>query len=564
MISTAATTASSADTDHLELCVTRDSAGWLINLRWLAVGAVLIAVMVAAAGLAGLQPSSVPVLGIATVALALSNVAYQRAQANVTDLPRFVVTQISTDLVILTILLLASGGLSNPFYTLYTLHVLITSAMLTRKHAYAVAGAGTVAIAGLGIAEMTGLVDVRALGGDVTPVAILARVVVGAALLWGVAFVGASACQIVRERERLLAQATGQLRLANDELRRVANSTGDAMFLWADPDNVVWSNQRACADFGCGAAEGPLQGCGKICPHRAVILAALSEGSSQEEEKPVTENGHTRTLRTRAIPLRSGGTQVDRVLLLVHDLTSERAMEQQLLQATKMGVLARVTGAMAHEIGNPLAALAARADLLNHRDDPGFVKESADVLKTQIERIQRLVKSVQRFGRPTGGEGADADVEQVTGDILKIVRLDPRARGITITADVPSDLPRVPVGRDPLTQVYLNLALNALDAMAGEGQLALGARRDGETVELTFTDDGPGLPREMRENLFCPFHSTKPEGTGLGLFFSRRVVTEAGGEIRAEDVPGGGTRFVVRLPAVKADETVEDPWAVPS
>lgn len=528
--------------------LTPQDVTWLIRLRWIAASIAAGAIGVAGATSA-LKPGSVACLGGITVVWAVLNLAYSRWPAPAESVNRRGIGELVVDLSVLALLVGLSGGVANPAFLALVFPVLLATALLPDRVALGMATLASVLVLGLAALGVAGALPT----GILAPLGAgesAARALGGIALFWGVNRLALAIVHLSRERERACRRAAGELLLANSELSMVADSVGDALFLWRDQENVLWSNRRACADFGCGAA-GQMPGCGGICPHRPVVLRAMASGDVAEHETEVAKEGNSRTLRARAIPLKGNEGVPDRVLLVVHDLTSERAMEKQLLQATQMGVLARVTGAMAHEIGNPLASMNARVARLAMDQSPEFVRDSAGVLAEHIERIQRLVRSVQRFGRLSPGDGQDCDGALVVGDVLRMVRLDPRARNAVFEADVPEDMPPVSLGRDQLTQVFLNLAINAVEAMPSGGTARISAKSDGRWILFRFEDSGTGIPREMRDKLFCPFESTKEHGTGLGLFLSRRIVTEAGGEIRVVHGEPKGTTFEIALPGAE-------------
>jgi signal transduction histidine kinase len=551
-----------SDPDELPT-ISAGNVTWLLRLRWVACASALVLTAVARGnGLISVQAAGW-LVGLCAL-LAASNLVWRKLAAGPRNSELLVTAQLAADMVIFTGMVYVSGGLANPIWAAIVFLLLLSVALVREAYAYALTGLASILLALLALFAITGLAP-HELGHSLDSTAVAVRMGIGMVLLWGTTAVAQSASHLSRDRERQVVRAAGELRLLNSELSLVADSVGDALFLWKDDSNVLWSNAGACADFGCGAG-GQMPGCGAICPHRAVVLRARETGESAEQEAVVTNNGRSRTVRARSVPLKHRNNVVDQVLLVVHDLTAERAMEQQLLQATKMGVLARVSGAMAHEIGNPLASISTRVSLLETDQDPAFVKESAVVLRGQLERIQRLVKSVQRFGRHTGGEGNDCSVETVTSEILRMVRLDPRARETIFEADIAPGMPDVSVGQDQLTQVFLNLAINAVEAMPDGGTLRVSACHIGRTVHVEFEDSGLGIPASMKERLFCPFESTKEHGTGLGLFLSRRIVNEAGGELRVRDASPHGSIFELELPVndATAPAVEEGTWATPS
>lgn len=513
-----------------------------MRLRRYAAAGILAAAAVAVA-VGSFELGLLPQVGALAGALVLSNLVYARMKPERAELERHLLIQIIVDLCLLSALLFVSGGLANPLFPGLVFPVMLAVALVTQRAARAVTAFASVLFLVLAAIGAAGWVPTAP---ELSVGALAARAGVGIAMLWVTNGVGHSICALSREREREAARASGELHLLNSELSMVADAVGDALFLWKDDQNVVWSNRRACADFGCGA-EKQAPGCGAICPHRAVVLKAIATGAAAEQEKVVEKDGESRTLRARGVPLRGPSGAIDRVLLVVHDLTGERTMEAQLLQATKMGVLARATGAIAHELGNPLASLSTRVALLQQNQTAEFVQESAAVLNTQIARIQRLVRSVQRFGRSIEGDRGDCDLATVISDVLRKVQLDPRMRRVVLDIVVGDGLPPVSVGRDQLTQVVLNLVINAAEAMPDGGTLKIGAGSGEGFVRLRIEDDGIGIPMQMRQNLFRPIESSKENGSGLGLFLSRWIVTEAGGDIRVLDASPKGTIFELDL-----------------
>jgi signal transduction histidine kinase len=120
--------------------------------------------------------------------------------------------------------------------------------------------------------------------------------------------------------------------------------------------------------------------------------------------------------------------------------------------------------------------------------------------------------------------------------------------GIQVSLDLPDPLPKVLASRDQLTQVFLNLILNALEAMSTGGELDITARHVGDCIELRFVDNGPGLPSEVLDRLFEPFYTTRKRGIGLGLSISHSIIQQHGGTITASNAPGGGAVIVLTLP----------------
>jgi signal transduction histidine kinase len=232
--------------------------------------------------------------------------------------------------------------------------------------------------------------------------------------------------------------------------------------------------------------------------------------------------------------------------------------QERLVRSERLASVGRLAAGLAHEIGNPIAALLGFEELLLMGGlDPAEQRDFLERMKKETERIHRILRDLLDFARPAvatrAGEGAaetPGEVGEAVADVLSLVKPQKALRDVTLRADVAPDVPRVLLSHQRLVQVLLNLVLNAADA-APRGHVTVRAARAGEgRVRVEVEDDGPGIAPEVRDRLFEPFVTTKPvgEGTGLGLAVCRGLVEAVGGTIGLEGV-APGARFVIELPA---------------
>jgi two-component system NtrC family sensor kinase len=242
--------------------------------------------------------------------------------------------------------------------------------------------------------------------------------------------------------------------------------------------------------------------------------------------------------------------------------TTERLTEtrSQLVRSERLASVGRLSAGIAHEIGNPIAAILGMEDLLLDGDLPSETQRDFIVrMKHETERIHGVVRDLLDFARPekaeptSGGQVAPSDVRDVVADVLALVRPQRSFKTITLETEL-GDAPllvTLPAAR--LTQVLLNLVLNAGDAAepSPERRVTVRATRVESRVIVQVEDTGPGIAPSIREKLFEPFVTTKEvgSGTGLGLAVCRGIVEFAGGEIALDDAYTKGARFVVSLPA---------------
>jgi two-component system NtrC family sensor kinase len=231
-----------------------------------------------------------------------------------------------------------------------------------------------------------------------------------------------------------------------------------------------------------------------------------------------------------------------------HELERSQA---QLIQAEKMAATGRLAASIAHETNNPLQAIHNTLHLV------GLPELSDDKRQQYLHMAQgevgRLIEIVQRmldFYRPSRGAVVDTDLNDVLRSALRIASKQLQHSGIHVHTRFATDLPSLPAVPDQLTQVFLNIIINAIEAMPKGGDLRLGTllSEDREWVLVAFRDSGPGLTSERSAHIFEPFYTTKPEGTGLGLSISYGIIERHGGTIEVSSQPGQGATFIVRLP----------------
>ena len=246
--------------------------------------------------------------------------------------------------------------------------------------------------------------------------------------------------------------------------------------------------------------------------------------------------------------------------------------EDQIVRSARLASVGRLAAGVAHEIGNPLSAILGLVELA--RDEDMEADERSELLaraQRETERIHRIIRELLDFARQGGPSDDDdavgqevSDLAEVVGDAVRLVA--PQQGGVPVRVNLEPALPPVRGSADRLTQVLLNLLLNAVDAVreaepgGGKGEVAKcvvwgvhASRAPTEGVELVVEDDGPGIPEAVRDSIFEPFVTSKAtgEGTGLGLAVTHTILERLGGTIDVHDVPGAGARFRVFLPPPK-------------
>jgi len=227
--------------------------------------------------------------------------------------------------------------------------------------------------------------------------------------------------------------------------------------------------------------------------------------------------------------------------------------ETRLAAAQKFSALGRLSASLAHEIKNPLASIKGTAEILREEfpgDHPK--REFVDILFKETGRLQDTVEEILRYakGRPPEREEILEPLAAVARHVGALLERQLREKQVRLSLPENGEAQQLLVEGAKFSQVLLNLALNALDAVGPGGRIWLLAESAGDGGWLiSVCDDGPGVPEAEKERIFEPFYSAKADGTGLGLLISRKIVESYGGSLRATDRPGGGACFEILLPA---------------
>jgi signal transduction histidine kinase len=228
-----------------------------------------------------------------------------------------------------------------------------------------------------------------------------------------------------------------------------------------------------------------------------------------------------------------------------------KAKQEAIVRSEKLASVGRLAAGVAHEIGNPLSVILGFLDILSGSDLPDAERrEYTERMQREAERMSRIIGNLLSYSRTGTGELEPVEVEAAIRAALDVLGPQKVMKGVQVDVSA-GGVPPVTASRDRLAQVFVNLVLNAAEAMVGQGRLSITARHVDGQVAILFEDDGPGIDEGIAPIIFEPFVTSKPEsqGTGLGLSVSQSIVQELGGTLSAHNREEGGACFEIRLPA---------------
>jgi hypothetical protein len=361
-----------------------------------------------------------------------------------------------------------------------------------------------------------------------------------------------------------------QLRAKADELHRLREfsdsiiaSLAEGLFVAGLDDRVLRWNPALESLYGLSRADAvgrPLHdlfGAPFVDALRAARQA--EHGGGTLFRVPLSSrHASARALLVNAAvaPLRTPEGAVAGTIVILEDTTDRVKLEEQLQIADKMASLGLLAAGVAHEVNTPLTGISSYTQMLLDGADPDDPKARLlEKIERQTFRAAKIVNGLLNLARPASTDTGPVDLHTVIADVLSLLEHQLRSGSVQLRRDLASEPPVVLGVEHKLQQVFLNLFLNARDAMPRGGWLSVATRLEGGEAIVEVADTGSGIPPEHLARIYDPFFTTKPigQGTGLGLSISYGIVQEHGGTLTCESQPGLGTRFVLTLPRAAAE-----------
>jgi len=285
---------------------------------------------------------------------------------------------------------------------------------------------------------------------------------------------------------------------------------------------------------------------------------------SQKDVPYGTHDEIVQTIRIGTAELTGDDGQPAGVILQAQDVTEWLELERRMLVAEKLAALHTLSAGVAHELRNPLSAMDLNLHLLDEalKEQGGLARDVThylQVLNAECRRLSAILDNFMRFARPTSMGFHEVDLRKVIAHIMALMQFEAQERKIQLEERVEEGVPTVFGDETQISQVLVNILVNAFHAMPDGGRCSIATQErrnaDHRWVEIVVSDTGVGIKKEDLSHLFEPFYTTKAGGTGLGLAIAYRIMHDHGGTIRVSSVPGSGTTVVMQLPV--AAESLE-------
>jgi two-component system sensor histidine kinase PilS (NtrC family) len=529
---------------------------WLIAFRLVMISSVLLSYLVFELSSRGELPefNLLFVLVAATYVASILHIALLRLLATRPLWHAYI--QFAGDLALVSGLVYFFGGITSPFSMLYLVVIMVAAVILQRRAALTIAGLAYILYAIL----LTALARnwIPALSPLPTDLELSYRISYNLAVhlfgFYAVALLTSYLGESASRAEEELAEKSGSL--ANLEIfhRDVIQSISSGL-ISTDLDARVTSVNRAALEILATTETAllgrPIAASGLFS--EAEWAAAASDRSADRltRSELVVERGAERLPIGFTVTRLTDANNVPTGWIVVfQDLSQWRRLQEELRLKDRMAAVGELAAGLAHEVGNPLAAISGSVQLLSVSIAAGQQERRLlDIIVKESLRLDRTIKGFLRFARPRERAAARFDIAALLAENTALLRNSEEATGgHEFSLELEPESVQLAGDPDQISQIFWNLARNALRAMPKGGKLLILGRLRGESYSIEFRDTGHGMSEEQRAKLFHPFQSFFDSGTGIGMAIVYRIVQEHGGSISVESRPAEGTRIVVSLP----------------
>ena len=529
---------------------------WVIGIRLLVITAVVLPVVLLQLQTEPATPGALGLLAVLAYGLSLLYIVLVRVLRG--RLPLQFYVQFCGDLVLITALVYFFGGVLSPFSILYLVVIIAAAALFPRRVGFIVATAAWLLYAGAALSLHFGWIAPAfdGPGADSNAWRLYYSLAIHLFGFYNVALLASHLAHSVSLAETALRQKKEDL----DDLRVVHRDVIESIpsgLITCDLDGVVTSaNQAAQEILGketIELLERPLSDSGLFTPE---LWIELTEGEPSDDrtrhevvyyrDEMPRNIGFSVTALTNADRRRSG------YIVIFQDLSDWRKLQEEVRLKDRLAAVGELASGIAHEVGNPLAAISGSVQMLSSSfDGSSSQKKLLEILLKESQRLDRTVKSFLQFARPKERSSVRFDIAQLLSENVELLRNSPEV-GSGHHLEIDLDPPAASLIADPdqISQIFWNLARNALRAMPDGGALRVEGVLSGDRYLVRVIDTGRGMSDDELQTLFHPFHSFFDGGSGLGMAIVYRIVDEHGGRVSVDSEPGKGTAITVELPAI--------------
>ena len=548
---------------------------WFINARWFV--AIIIGIIVfSACHLFGfLEKKLFPPLIISTFLLVIFNILfYYLCKLNI-SFKSLTIIQLIIDLIILTFLFHYSGGIENPLIFLYSFHVVISGILLNKKECYLITAFACFLLIIMALGEITGIFEHYPItvfsyesGNEILPAHqpffVFSRIFTQSLTFFLIAYFITEVVIQLKQTRSAAFTAAQQVIAENEKLITIIKATGVGLAVvdnkrileWIKPVPQLW--------------EPELEQLLRITilklfknkqETRLLINNQYHKKFPHIEKEYPAKDGNTYTYQISLFPLKKEKKRSSIIAALVQNITEQKDIMAQLIQASKMAAIGELAGNFAHEINNPVGIISSKSRLLLNESIykiPVKVKSEIKKIIDLSDRVTYITKGLLGFSRPAIKPESNININEAIFHTLELMDHSLKTSKINVELDINKSDLFAAGNLNELEQIFLNIITNAKDAMERGGKLKITSKighgnGDHNMVLIKIQDTGTGIDSQYMDKIFEPFFTTKEtgKGTGLGLPICKSIIESYGGSIIVESKTNHGTTIFIRLPYKK-------------
>jgi PAS domain S-box-containing protein len=350
------------------------------------------------------------------------------------------------------------------------------------------------------------------------------------------------------ELEKRVDERTAELASEKEKLDTIVSAIGGGIVLIDRQGKIQWANEKIKKMAGHDVIG---MHCEDICADCHIIFETDTMDSKDNIDTIIMSNlfgQKEKYFQITNAPLKGENGEIHGHIRLIQDVTEMKKMEEQIIHSEKLASIGRLAAGIAHEIGNPLTSIFSFVQILREMEEDEFKKESLETIYFHINRISEILKQLSGFSKMPAGEPKECKINDIIEASINLIQYDKKAKNISIIKELHPSLPDVIIDCNQLSQVFVNLTLNAIDAMPEGGSLFVRSMLRVNDIIIQFQDTGIGIPKEDLPKIFDPFYTTKEKGTGLGLSVSYNIIKKMNGTLTVESEVGKGTTFTITIP----------------
>ncbi|WP_203473218.1 sensor histidine kinase [Dissulfurispira thermophila] len=346
------------------------------------------------------------------------------------------------------------------------------------------------------------------------------------------------------ELENRVNERTAELISEKEKLNTIVSTIGGGIVLLDNRGKIKWSNKKIVEMVG---HEIVGMSCEDLCSDCSILF----DTKSKDINTAIMSNlfgQKGKYFQVTNAPIKGINNEVHGYIRFIQDVTEIKKMEEQIIHSEKLASIGRLAAGIAHEIGNPLTSIFSFVQILREMEDDEFKKESLETIYFHINRISEILKQLSGFSKMPVGEPKECQINEIIEASTNLIQYDKKAKNINIVKELSPSLPLITIDGNQLSQVFVNLTLNAIDAMPDGGTLTIKSMMRKDNIVIQFKDTGTGIAQEELPKIFDPFYTTKEKGTGLGLAVSYNIIKKMNGTLTVESELGKGTTFIITIP----------------